>query len=257
MYTPEERERVRSELIAAARLDGRITGAALTGSASVGKEDRWSDIDLAFGLGDDSDIASVLADWTERMYSQHGAVHHTDVRSGAWVYRVCLLANSLQVDLAFAPKGEFGARAPTFRLLFGVAADQPHASPPAAEQLIGLAWLYALHVRSSLARGKLWQAEYMISAVRDYVLALACLRHGVPTAEGRGMDQLPSTVTRPFRGALVGRLEPEELTRAFGVAIQCLIGEVRQTHPGRTSRTDAPRTRHQYASPGGMTMPGR
>ncbi len=230
MYTPEERERVRSELIAAARLDGRITGAALTGSASVGKEDRWSDIDLAFGLGDDADTAAVLADWTKGMYSQHGAVHHSDVRSGAWVYRVFLLANSLQVDLAFAPKGEFGARAPTFRLLFGVAAGLPHVSPPAAEHLIGLAWLYALHVRSSLARGKLWQAEFMISAVRDHVLALACLRHGVPTVEGRGMDQLPGTVTHPLRGALVRSLEPEELTRAFGVSIQCLIAEVRQSH---------------------------
>ena len=55
MYTPEEREGVRTELIAAARSDPRIAGAALTGSGSVGREDRWSDIDAA-----DQDIDNKL-----------------------------------------------------------------------------------------------------------------------------------------------------------------------------------------------------
>jgi len=163
MYTPEERERVRRELIAAARADPRIAAAALTGSAAVGREDRWSDIDLAFGLSEDSQISSALDDWTARMYEEHGAVHHMDVRSGTWLYRVFMLANSLQVDLAFAPQGDFAAKAPTFQLLFGTAPERP-STPPSAEQLIGWAWLYALHVRSALARGKLWSRPSTWSA---------------------------------------------------------------------------------------------
>jgi hypothetical protein len=140
-----------------------------------------------------------------------------------------LLANGLQVDLAFAPEAEFAARAPTFRLLFGTAVDRPHTQPPDTEQLIGLAWLYALHVRSAVARGKLWQAEYMVSATRDYVLAAACRRHGIPAVEGRGMDQLPSGVTDPIRDALVRHLDPEEIVRAFSIALHCLLEEIRQT----------------------------
>src|SRR5438128_10823377 len=119
MYTPEERERVRRELIAAARADPRITAAALTGSAAVGREDRWSDIDLAFGLSEDSQISSALDDWTARMYEEHGAVHHMDVRSGTWLYRVFMLANSLQVDLAFAPQGTSRRRRPPFSCCSG------------------------------------------------------------------------------------------------------------------------------------------
>ena len=49
VFTPEERTRLRDALVARARADERITGAALTGSASRGAEDRWSDIDLALG----------------------------------------------------------------------------------------------------------------------------------------------------------------------------------------------------------------
>src|SRR5690242_17155484 len=110
MFTTVERERLRSELIEAARGDGRITGGAITGSASSGQEDPWSDIDLAFGVRQASDIAGALADFSDRMYRDHHALHHLDVPSGAWIYRVFLLPSTLQVDLAFAPETEFGAR---------------------------------------------------------------------------------------------------------------------------------------------------
>lgn len=238
MYTPEDRERVRADLVAAARVDPRIGGAALTGSASVGNEDRWSDIDIAFGIREDSQIAPALDDWTARMYERHAAVHHMDVRAGTWLYRVFLLANSLQVDVAFAPQRDFGAKAPTFRLLFGNAGEHPRAEPASMEQLIGWAWLYALHVRPTLARGKLWQAEYMLSAARDAVLAAACRRLGLPTAEGRGMDQLPSAVTDPLRGALVTRIAPDEIARAFGVVIERLAVEIRETDMALATRLE-------------------
>jgi len=229
---------VRAEIIAAARADGRLTGVALTGSASTGREDRWSDIDLALGVSGASQIEPVVADWTSRMRAEHGAVHHLDVRRDAWLYRVFLLSNSLQVDLAFAPEAEFGPRGPTFRLLSGNAKELPHAQAQTAEELIGFAWLYALHVRSAAARGKLWQAEYMVSAARDYVFAAACRRHGFPTGEGRGIDQLPDSVTRPLRGALVARLEPDEIVRAFGVVVERLLDEARCSDPRLATRLE-------------------
>jgi hypothetical protein len=94
VYTPAERERIRAAIIAAARADARITGGALTGSASVGGEDRWSDIDLAFGVADATQVSAVLADFSASMYSQHGALHDLDVIAGAWVYRVFRAAAS-------------------------------------------------------------------------------------------------------------------------------------------------------------------
>jgi hypothetical protein len=180
VFDPAERQMLRDALVAAARADSRITGAALTGSAARDAEDRWSDIDLAFGIAADTDRSRVVADWTARMYAEQGAVHHLDVTSGAVLYRVFLLASTLQVDLAFAPSAEFRATAATFRLLFGTAAEPALHPGPAAAELAGLGWLHALHARSCLRRGRVWQAEYMLSGVRDYALALACLRHGLP-----------------------------------------------------------------------------
>ena len=114
MFTPEQRERLREVLVSAAYADTRITGAAVTGSAAVGREDRWSDIDLALCVAADAEFSEVLADWTERMYREHAAVHHVDVTRGATLYRVFLLADTLQVDLAFWSAAEFGATRPDF-----------------------------------------------------------------------------------------------------------------------------------------------
>jgi hypothetical protein len=236
VFTPADRDRLRETLISAARADERITGAALTGSASLGAEDRWSDIDLALGVAPDADLTEVISDWTGQMYADHRAVHHLDVISGATVYRVFLLASTLQVDVAFAPAAEFGPIAPTFRLLFGTAAERPPPSPPDPAELIGLGWLYALHARSSIARGRVWQAEYMISGIRDHVLALACLRHGVSPYQGRGMDQLPPDATTAVSGALVRSLDGAELGRAFRVATQALLAEIAQADRGLASR---------------------
>src|SRR5690349_4684546 len=107
MFTPLERESIRIAILDHARSDARITGGAITGSKSLGKEDDWSDIDLAFGVQTQTDLKEVLSEYTCFMEDRFGVVDWFDVPSGAWIYRVFLLESTLQVDLAFAPKAEF------------------------------------------------------------------------------------------------------------------------------------------------------
>lgn len=222
MFTSGDRTLLRDALVEAARSDERVTGAALTGSAALDAEDAWSDIDLAFAVAGEPE--PVLADFTTRMYREHGAVHHLDVVFERTVFRVFLLANTLQVDLAFWPETDFGATTPKFRLLFGTPRDRPQSPPPDARRLIDLAWLHALHARSSIERGRGWQAEYMIGRVREFTLSLACLRHGVPAVEGRGLDRLPASVTSPFEATLVRALD--DLGGPFRAVTELFIGEI-------------------------------
>jgi len=242
MYTKDEREQLRQEMIDRARGDQRIVGAAVTGSAALDSEDAWSDIDLAFGIDDGVGIEQPITEWTEFLYREHGAIHHLDVRSGAWHYRVFLLANTLQIDLAFVPVSQFGALAPSFRLVFGDVQELAGPQSRDAMGLIGWAWLYALHARSSIARGRLWQAEYMISGARDHVLALACFRHGLPTSEGRGFDRLPQDTSSPLSASLVRSLERYELSRAFSVVVEALLVEVREVDAGLADQLSPPLT---------------
>jgi hypothetical protein len=239
MFTPADRDAVRESLVAAAHADDRIVAAAVTGSRALDQEDAWSDIDLAFAVRGDADRSEVIADWTARMYG-HGAAHHVDVVRGPAVYRVFLLANTLQVDLAFWPDTEFGAIAPSFRLLFGSANNRPSAPAASFEELVGMSWLYALHARSSIARGRAWQAEYMISGTRDYVMALSCLRHGLPAVYARGADRLPAVILNEFDATLVRSLDGPELRRAFTVVCELLEAEVKTVDSTLADRLSSP-----------------
>ena len=221
-----------------ARADARIAGAAFAGSSASGSEDRWSDIDLALAVAGGRD--ETMAAWTAWMYDTHDAVHHLDVVHGDAVYRVFLLPSSLQVDLSFWPRGRLRATGPAFRLLFGEAADPSPSAAPERSKLIGLAWLYALHARSSIARGRAWQAEYMISEARDHVLALACLRRGLPTAHGRGVDELPREATARLVPALVRSLDVAELRRAFAALVGALLREAQESDPPLGRRLATP-----------------
>lgn len=236
MFTIDQRELIRSKILERASDDRSVSAAAVTGSGAAGAEDRWSDIDLAFALADGFELTPALSEWTSYMYTEHSAIHHLDVPSGAWLYRVFLLPGTLQVDLAFVPSSEFRPLAPTFKLVFGSAHEARHFPPPSVGDLIGLGWLYALHARSCIARGRLWQAEYMVTGVRNQALALACIRHGLPAVHGRGLDELPCEVTGKFDRALVARIDVEEMTRAFEVAIDGFIKEVRHADTALANR---------------------
>lgn len=181
-----------------------------------------------------------MADWTDQMYGEHAAIHHLDVTRGETVYRVFLLSSTLQVDVSFWAQAEFGPIGPGFRLLFGTAVTPRTAASPTAVELVDVCWLYALHARSSIARGRVWQAEHMISAMRDHVLALACLRHGVPAVQGRGMDSLPREATVAVAPALVRSLDIPELKRAFAAITKALLVETERTDPGLADRLRGP-----------------
>ncbi len=243
MFTPEQRARVRADLLEYGANDHRISGTAITGSAAAESEDKWSDIDLAFGLVDAADMPAVLSEWTSYMYEKQLALHHLDMTAGAWIYRVFLLPGTLQVDLAFVHASEFRPLALPFRLIFGTANELREFPPLTPGGIIGLGWLYALHARSCIARMRMWQAEYMVSGVRDHALALACIRHDLPAIYGRGMDRLPKEVTDLFEGALVQQLNKAELLRAFRVAVEGFRTEIQ-----RTDETLAERLQETWAS---------
>jgi hypothetical protein len=113
VFRPEKRDRVRAWIFAVARADERITGGAVTGSRSLGREDRWSDIDTAFGVGEPVDTEAILHDWTAKFTREFDVVHQFDVRPEATIYRVFLLNNGLEVDVSLTPAAWFGPHGPS------------------------------------------------------------------------------------------------------------------------------------------------
>ena len=236
-FTVEQRDRVRDRLLEMARADGRVVAAAMVGSLALGGGDRWSDLDLTFGLANGASAAGVLGDWTGALEREFEAVHLFDLPFMSSLYRVFLFPGSLQVDLSFTPGAEFGALGPKFRLLYGTTVERAHIPTPSAAYLFGLGVHHAVRARFSIERGRPWQAEYWISGVRDQALSLACLCRGLAPSYGRGYDELPAEAMALFAGALVRSTDRAELLRALGAVIEALLRESGEV-PGLASKVD-------------------
>jgi predicted nucleotidyltransferase len=229
MFTVEERNRVRQRLLELAAADPGVVAAAITGSYAVDRADEWSDIDLAFAIR--GELPPSLESWTKRLYAEFAALQHWDLPWGSTVYRVFLLPDWLEVDIAFTPAADFGPRGPNWRTMFGETVEVEPTPPPLAHDLVGLAWHYALHARACIERGKPWQAEWLIAGLRDHLLTLACLRLGHPTRYAKGADLLPPELTAPLEPTLVRSVDQAELDRALEAAVAALEAELDRTDP--------------------------
>jgi hypothetical protein len=239
VFTVEQRDALREHVLRLAEEDERVVAGAAVGSLAVdGGGDRFSDLDLTFGIADHVTTAEVLDDWTRTLVAERDAVHLADLARGPTTYRVFLLPDALQFDLSLTPAAEFRPAGPRFRLLFGetAAGDSEGSTPrpagglfiptPAlAHDLFGWGVIYALHARACIERGRVWQAEHYVGAVRDHALSLACLRQGVPAVQARGYDDLPAETLARFVHAHVSAVEPGVLRAALAASVLALMHE--------------------------------
>ena len=226
MFTVAQRDALRERMLRLAEEDERVVAGAAVGSLAVDGGDRFSDLDLTFGIADHVLVADVLEDWTRRLGDELDAVHLVDLERDPTIYRVFLLPDALQFDLSMTPAGRFRAAGPRFRLLFGTTVGDPEApTPPLADDLFGWGVIYALHARACIERGRVWQAEHGVGAVRDRALSLACLREALPPVQGRGYDDLSVETLAQLDGAHVGALEPDALRKALAASVRALMRE--------------------------------
>src|SRR5438046_4614540 len=173
MFTVEQRDALRDRVLRLAEEDDRVVAAAVVGSLAVdGGGDRFSDLDLTFGISDRVPVTVVLDDWTTRLVDELGAVTLADLERGATIYRIFLLPGALQLDLSMTPAAQFRPYGPRLRLVFGqTAADEsgvrgpPVAgslflpTPAVARDIFGWGVIYALHARACIERVRVFQPE--------------------------------------------------------------------------------------------------
>ena len=82
MFSVSDRDRIRDYVLQMAASDTRVVAGAVVGSLALEEGDRWSDLDLTFGVADDMSIFNVLEDWTHSLVTEFDATHLFDLPSG-------------------------------------------------------------------------------------------------------------------------------------------------------------------------------
>ncbi|MCS3780003.1 hypothetical protein [Tsukamurella ocularis] len=221
MFTAMQRQDVGNRLIAAAEATEGVPAGAVVGAAAAGMLDAFAGIDLMLAVAPDLAIGDLRDRWTERMYRDFGAIHHTVDATGI----VFLLSDLLTARIAIVPAARFGPRpGEPFRQVFGPTGPQA-AAPSGYPDLVGPAWLAALRTRAELHRGNGPSAALALDELRDALIALAGARTGAPPGylEPADRDRIRATETASRDAGAVAK--------AFGVAVQILDAELQAVAP--------------------------
>lgn len=222
MFTIEYREKVRQRIIRRAREDVRIVSAAEVGSYASDAKDRWSDLDLTFGVDESQSVNDILNSYSDFMFSEFSGKKLLDIRSGKTIYRVFILPGCLQVDLSFSPESAFGAAGPHFNLLYGKQFEIEQPPKQSVDELLGYTLHHLLRGWISIERNKLWQAEFWISEARNYILKIACISNNLNPNYGRGFDSIPELILEQLKGSLICELSKNQLQKSLRIIISSL-----------------------------------
>jgi hypothetical protein len=208
VFTVEQRDALRERVRRLAEDDERVVAGATVGSLAVDDGDRFSDVDLTFGIADDVQVADVLDDWTRLLIDELDAVQLAELERGPTTYRVFLLPEALQFDLSMTPAAAFRPAGPRFQLLFGATAPDESgpptppvagalfiSTPAVAEDIFGWGVIYALHAR------------------------------GVTAVQARGYDDLSAETLARSGDAHVGSHGPDALRAALAASVVALTRE--------------------------------
>ena len=227
MFSVGQRIRIQERVLELAAADPRIVAGAVVGSLALGEGDRWSDLDLAFGVADGvlrSARVGGLDAHVCRRVRRRAPVRSAQRRfhlpglSAAWLPAVR--------PVVYAGSAVRRHVDPKFRLLFGSTVEETHfANRPrrmscsAMPCTMRCAPASASNAADS-GRPNTGSAARAIMRSAWRAAAAACR----PCTAG-ALTTLPPDVRSAFMGALVTSLERAELLRALGAVIAGLLAE--------------------------------
>ena len=120
LFSPQERQQILERLLVELQSDGRIAGAVVVGSAVIGFEDDYSDIDLTIAIAEGALLKPLFQEWEGRIRALFPvAAHFTAEISDPEVYlHGFLLDNLLELDISFMRLADLFAKRERWRVAF-------------------------------------------------------------------------------------------------------------------------------------------
>lgn len=225
MFSVDQRDALRQEVIERAKQDVHVNGCALLGSAARDEQDAWSDIDIALQLEKGHEVEDVANRWTTWLGTIATVADTLTIHASGAMYQVFLFNNSMQLDLSFWPPDTLRSTGGRIRPVFGtVQAPEVRRADP--QSYVRMGWLYALHARSAIARRRAWQADMMLTELRNQVIALACHRMGLDPAEGRDAHLLPVELSDRLVASRASTVDAIEQGRSLQATLDVYRQEV-------------------------------
>ena len=240
-FTSAKRQHTLDTLLNALQTDDRIVGVVVVGSAAIGFDDEYSDIDLSVVIAPAVDVRVVFDEWHTRIYQMLPMVAHFETQYGPDNFlHGFLLENFLELDIGFLPLGTLYAKRERWQMAFDrtggdiprimqttwVERDIPDPSTIYQRNLASI-WHYITHVSICLQREHCWRALHYLEHLRNRTVALAALRYDVNASHFREADQLPADFLAALQTTLVTQPDAVVIARGLRAAVTLYFEQAR------------------------------
>jgi len=228
LFSAEERELAKTQIIEYAKIYENILSAVLVGSGSVEFTDDASDIDLYIIVNDKENILDAMKHMKECIEQQYHPLFFKQMNArGLQIY---LLQNYLEIDIGYAAINEAEADNERFKVMFdknNVTRLMNESCQKNSEATQAMAfdtvvlnkytdyaettWHYLFHSAVAVKRKQYWRCMAEMDIVRNRIIELKGYKYSLETKRWRDVDKFPKEEITDIRKTLVTKFTQKAL----------------------------------------------
>lgn len=241
MNPDDHKHSVVDRIVRLARIDPRLCGCMLLGTAAQEQPDDCGHVELCMLVYNDYSVADVFTDWRRRLCAilpAHSVECTADADSH---YLLSLLLSGLtEVRVRFICGSDLQATGATWHVLFDRVGDldwrmkvlwvkktAARRVVPELEERVASIRHRVFLAQAALETGRLWQSLVDIEDIRKRIIDLHALRTGEDVLENRAVDAMEPAFLENLEATICAALTRSDVARALQAAIECFLGEVR------------------------------
>jgi len=246
LFTPHNREEIKTGLINMLTAIHEISAVILIGSGAKGLTDELSDLDIMSVVADEANDVTVIDKICECVKTRYTALCFVQLYERR--LQVCLLDNFLELNFSYRTLETLEARAANWRVLFDRVGDvdatmhstyAKFSESQDADRSITYQrklteyseqiWHYIFHATAAIERGRYWKAVKEFEYIRNFVMELKGLRYSLEMGRNKDADKIPQVELDLLQKTLPSTLTKEALVDTLMHLITAAYNELEIT----------------------------
>ena len=246
LFTPTDREIIKSDLINLLSATPEIIAVILLGSAVTGYTDELSDIDIMSVVSDDTDIISVMNTVCAEIKARYNVLCFAQLNERR--LQVCLLDNYLELNFSYRTietleaaacwqvlTDETGSVDSIMRSTYVKfnETDRVNTNNTYQSKLIEYSeqiWHFLFHAAAAINRERFWKVVKELDYARNIIIELKGLRYSLSMHRNSDVDKIPTDELVLLQKTLPSVLTKEALTDNLKHLITAAYDEL-ETYP--------------------------
>ena len=242
LFTINERELIKTQIIEFAEKSTNILAAVLVGSGAVGFIDNISDIDFYLITDSDENIFKAMKYMKDHIEKYNNPILSKQIDERK--LQVYLLQNYLETDIGYSSINQANSDRENFKIMFDKTGTvnqllneslQKHKEETVNTDIknkfkesIGSIWHFLFHSANAIKRKQYWRCIADMELARNIIIEIKGYRYSLETKRGREVDKFPQTELANMRKTYATEFTQEALLQNLLCLVDFIYNELEE-----------------------------